>query len=57
MTKRFTLEVPDDFMTKFEKTIKGQYDNRSEAIRASMRLLIKEIEKNQHAKGLKRGES
>ena len=40
---RFTLEVPDKLLKDFEQRIKGLYGNRSEAIRAAMRLLIAQI--------------
>lgn len=40
---RTELEVPEELFNEFDNAIKGQYANRSEALRASMRLLIDKL--------------
>ena len=43
MRKRMEVEVPEQLLIQFDDIIQGHYTNRSEAIRASMRLLISRL--------------
>jgi metal-responsive CopG/Arc/MetJ family transcriptional regulator len=43
--KRVLLTVPDKLLKHFDREIKGAYTSRNEAIRASMKLLLEELEK------------
>jgi metal-responsive CopG/Arc/MetJ family transcriptional regulator len=45
---RVILTVPEKLMERFDKLIKGRYNTRNEAIRAGMKLLIKEMEEERH---------
>ena len=40
---RAELEVPEELLNEFDNAIKGHYANRSEALRASMRILIERL--------------
>jgi Arc/MetJ-type ribon-helix-helix transcriptional regulator len=44
---RTEIEVPEELSSEFDDSIKGHYANRSEAIRASMRLLIDRLKEGE----------
>lgn len=52
---RTELEVPEELLNEFDNAIKGHYANRSEALRASMRLLIDKLNEGKVEGKLLRG--
>lgn len=52
---RTELEVPEELLNEFDNAIKGHYANRSEALRASMRLLIDKLNEGKVEGELLRG--